>query len=703
VRHGTETDATVDAAGYTAALTMATTQSVLYATTLEPQPGTGDDVTLTIDVGGKLAEGSVELIARVEIDDEHQGVVRGGALELSPGAAPTRTLRFHTPTGTQRIWVGVFIQGRGQVVLSRAHVVRAASTVVTYAGTIVDETGHPLRAATVAITRPGFETVRAWALTDAEGRYQFPLPRDEYELAVTSSDHAPVSTTLAAEPTGPLELRVAASTDLVRGTVETRGSAPNASALVSVQSLDGATHFTFAPTGTFTVALPAGEYDFFIEDDAAVQQGVTATSPGTVVVRAQLPSALVSDAPLAALAAELVPLTTGFPDRVVASIARHPIVMFGEPTHDTAEAFQLRAPLFHKLVLAHDFRALVVEAGWAEMLAVDDYVIDGRGDLNAALLGTHFWNVQTEELRELIEWIRHHNAALPPARRVHVLGADLQYSDTTLTIVNGMLERAKSACRVDPGELGALTIERAAFVFAGSDPAIKARAHQALQTLAACVKRDAKPLARALGSDYPRLTVATAMLLNSAELLALPLRERISVRDRMMADVVERISREMGGKGILVGLHNAHTQYGNWGRDYDATGQHLRARRGAAVYVINMVVDGGSFLAFDSRHGRMISPDKAHIDLPAAPDRSLAAHLRTASGAATATFLDMASASAATQAWLREWHLFREAGCCHSSLRDLEIARIPYDTADALLFIRQSTPIKLLPGATRGP
>lgn len=61
-------------------------------------------------------------------------------------------------------------------------------------------------------------------------------------------------------------------------------------------------------------------------------------------------------------------------DRLLASIGDAKLVMLGEATHGSAEFYDQRARLTQRLIAEKGFSALVLEAGWAPVTRLDDFV-----------------------------------------------------------------------------------------------------------------------------------------------------------------------------------------------------------------------------------------------------------------------------------------------------------------------------------------
>ncbi len=104
------------------------------------------------------------------------------------------------------------------------------------------------------------------------------------------------------------------------------------------------------------------------------------------------------------------------------------LVGLGESTHGTREFFTLKHRLLEFLVAEMGVTTLLIEASYPASLAVNDYVVRGRGDPNEALSSLGFWMYDTEEMTSLIEWLREYNRRVPEAQKVSFLGFDFQHA-----------------------------------------------------------------------------------------------------------------------------------------------------------------------------------------------------------------------------------------------------------------------------------
>jgi len=102
------------------------------------------------------------------------------------------------------------------------------------------------------------------------------------------------------------------------------------------------------------------------------------------------------------------------------------IVGLGESTHGTREYFQLKHRLTRFLVEEMGFRVFTIEAGVIPCMNINDYITMGKGDRAKALASQGYWTWDTEEVTEMIEWMRQHNLHCPKGEEVSFMGYDVK-------------------------------------------------------------------------------------------------------------------------------------------------------------------------------------------------------------------------------------------------------------------------------------
>ena len=95
------------------------------------------------------------------------------------------------------------------------------------------------------------------------------------------------------------------------------------------------------------------------------------------------------------------------PIKVIVRDAR--IVSLGESTHGTREIFQMKHRMLEYLASECEFTVFGIEASLPDCIAINDYVLHGKGDPERAVAGQGFWTWSTEEVLDLVKWMRAYN------------------------------------------------------------------------------------------------------------------------------------------------------------------------------------------------------------------------------------------------------------------------------------------------------
>ena len=109
------------------------------------------------------------------------------------------------------------------------------------------------------------------------------------------------------------------------------------------------------------------------------------------------------------------------------------IVALGEGTHGTREFFQMKHRITEFLANEMGFTVFAIEANMPEARQVNRYVLTGEGDPKKALAGMYFWTWNTQEVLDMIEWMRAFNAS--GQRRIAIWGLDMQTPDVAMDSV----------------------------------------------------------------------------------------------------------------------------------------------------------------------------------------------------------------------------------------------------------------------------
>ena len=329
------------------------------------------------------------------------------------------------------------------------------------------------------------------------------------------------------------------------------------------------------------------------------------------------------------------------------------------------------------------FGAFAMEANWPEAEHLDDFIRTGEGEPEALLRALHFWTWRTEEVRDLVLWMRQEHSSGRPLR---FTGFDVQFPHAAISRVIAYLEtrdadiaeRSRAAYQrltehwpaLDPhapdrkAELarGVDSFRRYQALSTGRRNAGKqaaAEPHRLLASLndqsrehaealrAAWVVVRAERSQRFAAEWMGRDDRGLARLSSIARIVWMSRfgRRDVHGRDEAMAEMVDWLR---GDSRMVLWAHNGHVM-----NRRPLMGWHLRKRYGRDYVAVGFATSGGSFRARKASHGgpleagdpvvhsltaiapgglddalARVSPDRFFVDIRTAPDGAVKRWLR---------------------------------------------------------------------------
>ena len=191
-------------------------------------------------------------------------------------------------------------------------------------------------------------------------------------------------------------------------------------------------------------AIPKGE------GGAAVRRALRPVSPGEDTLLRDLADAAESFASIET--ADLNPL--------MERIGSARIVLLGEASHGTSEFYRMRERITRELIVRKGFRFVAIEADWPDAARVDHYVRHFQYPPSEWTAFARFptWMWRNTEVRDFVSWLRKHNGAVEPNKRVAFHGLDL-YSlyDSIRSVLNYLDEVDPESAKVARERYGCLT------------------------------------------------------------------------------------------------------------------------------------------------------------------------------------------------------------------------------------------------------
>lgn len=316
------------------------------------------------------------------------------------------------------------------------------------------------------------------------------------------------------------------------------------------------------------------------------------------------------------LQANAVPFTTTVPGGSTDDLARlgqmvgdARIVGLGEGTHGSREFFDMKHRVVQYLVREKGFRAFGIEATWAEATRINRYVHTGEGDPAVLLSNLYFWTWNTQEVLDMIRWMREYNQGVPADQRVSFYGFDVQYSRVAMSDVEAYLAGVDPIAADSAREYYSCyrrfqdRIGVAQPNYVSAPDTLRTRCRQGVRAVHGLLDRAAAAYAPRSGQPAYETALRTArVVVQNEDLRSSPAATGSATRDRYMAENAAWLAEEAHpGAGVVLWAHNAHVA-----RAEPWMGKRLADHLGDAYRVVgftfyqgglNAVRDGGGLRA----------------------------------------------------------------------------------------------------------
>lgn len=404
------------------------------------------------------------------------------------------------------------------------------------------------------------------------------------------------------------------------------------------------------------------------------------------------------------------------PEPLAGALAEADLIGLGEATHGTAQFTRLRRIVLEYMVTELGCRLFALETNYPETLALDAYVVDGEGDPEDALERLNIWVWQTEEMADLLRWLREFNGNRPDGDQVRIRGFDAQYVEKAARAIRNFL------ADTDPefleriaDDLEPLEDER----IRGDRYNVTSEHIETAEETAATLEdrfdnRSTEYAARSSQAAVDRIqwhlrTLKGAVAFASESYETDAPHGAVNRRDEYMAQNVTSLVTEADGPVAIWG-HNGHLLPGTSSPEDDwftPMGYHLAERYGGCYRVVATDFNRGSVTAIpdplevEAPQPTTFTVDPFHEDPPYrnetwAPERTVNGVL--ADHEAEACYLDVTGAVTDDDLadWLNQHHPVRDIGNAFwDESTHLTGYRLPEEVV-GLLFVTNSTPTTVL-------
>ena len=252
------------------------------------------------------------------------------------------------------------------------------------------------------------------------------------------------------------------------------------------------------------------------------------------------------------------------------------IVALGEATHGNAEFQQLKLEVFKMMVERYGVRVFALEGDYGCCMAVNEYIHGGPGTAQEAAAAIGFTLYRTEQMEQLIAWMRNYNETAENGKDLRFYGFDMQRMDWNYHFLTKAAER--------------LDVDASALKKFWDDKTGRPADTVGSERWASAIKEVKSGLLQHEGTEAD--VHCADILLQNHELgkAMVSITKGMVVRDKYMADNVRWILEQeeaLGNNIIFLAAHNGHIErqhaYGSEGK---AMGNLLSDEFGEAYYAI---------------------------------------------------------------------------------------------------------------------
>ena len=355
------------------------------------------------------------------------------------------------------------------------------------------------------------------------------------------------------------------------------------------------------------------------------------------------------------------------------------IISLGECTHGSSEVFSMKHRMLEYLVKEKGFTIFSIEANMPEAYALNEYIINGKGDPKKLLAGMYFWTWYTQEVLDMIEWMKKYNETA--ANKISFTGFDMQFSDTSVKILRDYLTLN------NPGFLPVLNDYDSLYK---KKQMKKNEGNEKFKML----KADAQILLDSLNTHKP---VQYNKEFNWAYQNARILWQyacnyfKEPARDESMAENVKWILDENPSAKIILWAHNGHIRKDKDGFEYKSMGEYLDKLYGKQMIALGFATAEGTYTAVQRDGKKFIGLDSNNIILP--KEKSYESFFSTADAANFLLDIRNISTDQEGSSWILEKKFFRSIGAV--AMDKFQFAKVNLTSHfDMIIFIRQTSASK---------
>ena len=259
------------------------------------------------------------------------------------------------------------------------------------------------------------------------------------------------------------------------------------------------------------------------------------------------------------------------------------IIALGEATHGNKELQKLKKEVFQVLLENEECRVFALEADFGGAYRVNEYIHGGAGTAQEAAAELGFGLYRTDEMADLIEWLRMYNETVKENEQICFYGFDMQRYDNNKEILLSYLSKVDEESGQElEGKLEKLTDDTVYTL----TKAVNTKAAEDMKAFLSEMEEKRNDYIEK--SDEKTYEIAYACgecIMQNATIQSGSVTYNVA-RDQYMAEKVERIMELEQGARVFISGHNGHVQKKSPNASYICMGEQLDEKYGEAYFAI---------------------------------------------------------------------------------------------------------------------
>jgi erythromycin esterase len=278
------------------------------------------------------------------------------------------------------------------------------------------------------------------------------------------------------------------------------------------------------------------------------------------------------------------------------------VIGLGEATHGTKEFFELKNKMFKYLVEKQDVKLFGIEANFAACYDINKYVLTGEGNAKEALSKNGYWVWKSQEVLDLIEWMKNYNKGKTSNQKIKFYGYDMQDATSCVVWLDNYLSNNSPGFNKNllPEKIEENKTSLKELDDKGLDEMQKTNLNK-LKKLEEFVLSKRIELFKKDSTDYKFAKQTIAVLRQKLNYF----REQdfntaYSYRDSSMTQNIKWIRENNNNGKIMLWAHNGHIGKGSFSDDFKSgnwMGTHLNNLYGKKYYNIGFSFSEGGFVS----------------------------------------------------------------------------------------------------------